>query len=65
MALNIKAAMKLRGVTATQVAQRMGISMSTLSAIVNGNPVLSSLEGVAKALHCDVAELFDRPAAWR
>jgi len=43
----------------------MGISMSTLSAIVNGNPVLSSLEGVAKALHCDVAELFDRPAVWR
>lgn len=64
MALNIKAAIALRGLTATQVAQRMGISISTLSAIINGNPVLSSLEGVAKALRCDIAELFDRPASW-
>lgn len=64
MALNIKAAIAMRGLTATQVAKRMGISVSTLSAIINGNPVLSSLEGVAKALRCDIAELFDRPASW-
>lgn len=64
MALNIKGAIALRGLTATQVAKRMGISLSTLSAIMNENPVLSSLQRVADALHCDVAELFDRPAAW-
>jgi len=65
MALNIKAAIAARGLTATQVAERMGISISTLSAIMNENPVLSSLQRVADALHCDVAELFDRPAAWK
>ena len=64
MALNIKGAIALRGLTATQVAQRMGISTSTLSAMMNENPTLSSLERIAEALRCDVAELFDRPAAW-
>ena len=65
MALNIKAAIAMRGLTATQVAKRMGISTSTLSAMINENPTLSSLERIAEALRCDVAELFDRPVAWR
>ena len=64
MALNIKAAIAARGLTATQVAKRMGISTSTLSAMINENPTLSSLERIAEALRCDVAELFDRPVAW-
>ena len=65
MALNIKAAIAARGLTATQVAKRMGISTSTLSAMINENPTLSSLERIAEALRCDVAELFDRPVAWK
>lgn len=65
MALNIKAAIALRGLTATKVAKRMGITMPTMSAIMNGNPTLQSMENVARALGCDVAELFERPAAWR
>lgn len=64
MGLNIKAAMELRGLTQTKVAKRMECSMATLSQIINGNPTLQSLESVAKALRCDVAELFDKPAAW-
>lgn len=64
MALNIKAAIAMRGLTATQVAKRMGISISTLSAMINENPTLSSLEHIAEALRCDVAELFDRLVAW-
>lgn len=54
----------MRGLTATQVAKRMGVSVSTLSAMTNENPTLSSLERIAEALRCDVAELFDRPVAW-
>ena len=65
MALNIKAAIAARGLTATQVAKRMGIGLPTLSAMMNENPTVSSLERIAEALHCDVAELFDRPACWR
>lgn len=64
MALNIKAAIAMRGLTATQVAKRMGISVSTLSAMINENPTLSSLERIAEALRCDVAELFDCPPCW-
>lgn len=64
MALNIKSAIAMRGLTATQVAKRMGISTSTLSAMINENPTLSSLERIAEALRCDVAELFDRPPCW-
>lgn len=65
MALNIKAAIAMRGLTATQVAKRMGVSVSTLSAMINGHPTLSSLERIAEALRCDVAELFDRPVVWK
>ena len=54
----------MRGLTATQVAKRMGVSVSTLSAMMNENPTLSSLERITEALRCDVAELFDRPVAW-
>lgn len=64
MALNIKAAIAARGLTATQVAKRMGVGLPTLSAMMNENPVLSSLERIADALHCDVAELFDCPPCW-
>lgn len=64
MALNIKAAIAARGLTATQVAKRMGVGLPTLSAMMNENPTVSSLERIAEALHCDVAELFDCPSCW-
>ena len=65
MALNMKAAIAARGLTATQVAKRMGVGLPTLSAMMNENPMLSRRERIADALHCDVAELFDMPVAWR
>lgn len=64
MALNIQAAMDLRGVTLSKLAKRMGIAVSTAHQFVHGNPTVQSLEEVAKALRCDVAELFDRPSTW-
>ena len=64
MALNIKAAISLRGKTMAWVAKKMGVKLPTLSEMVSGNPTVDTLERIAAALHCDVAELFDRPAAW-
>ena len=64
MALNIKGAIALRGKTMAWVARRMGVKLPTLSEMVSGNPTYDTLERIAQALHCDVAELFDRPAAW-
>lgn len=65
MALNIKAAISLRGKTMAWVAKRMGVKLPTLSEMVSGNPTVDTLERIADALHCDVAELFDRPRAWQ
>ena len=64
MALNINAAIALRGKTMTWVARKMGVKLPTLSEMVSGNPTVATLERIAATLHCDVAELFDRPKAW-
>lgn len=65
MALNIKAAISTRGKTMAWVAKKMGVKLPTLSEMVSGNPTVETLERIAVALHCDVAELFDRPKAWQ
>ena len=64
MSLNIKAAMELRGKKMAWVAKKMGVKLPTLSEQVNGNPTVQTLERIAAVLHCDVAELFDRPKVW-
>ena len=65
MALNIKSAIAARGKTMAWVAKKMGVKLPTLSEMVSGNPTVETLERIAVALHCDVAELFDRPKAWQ
>lgn len=64
MGLNIKAAIAARGKTMAWVARRMGVKLPTLSEMVSGNPTVLTLERIAEVLHCDVAELFDRPKIW-
>ena len=46
------------------VARQMGVKLPTLSEMISGNPTVDTLERIAAALHCDVAELFDKPRAW-
>ena len=65
MALNIKSAIAVRGKTMAWVAKRMGVKLPTLSEMISGNPTVDTLERIAAALHCDVAELFDRPRCWQ
>ncbi len=62
MALNIKRAIKARGMEVRDVAREMGISPVTMSTHINGNPSVAILERIAKVLDCDVVELFDEPA---
>lgn len=64
MALNIKSAISSRGKTMAWVAKKMGVKLPTLSEMVSGNPTVETLERIAATLHCDVAELFDRPKCW-
>lgn len=64
MALNIKAAMELRGRTSAWLAKKMGVTEATVSGMINGNPTYETMVRIASVLHCDVAELFDRPKIW-
>lgn len=59
--MNIKAIIKMRGLTIGAVAKRMGISRVALSNHINGNPSISVLERIAEAIGCDVSDFFDRP----
>lgn len=61
MGLNIKRAIKSRGLEVKEVASRMGITNIGLSQHINGNPSVEVLERIAKAIGCDVRDLFDIP----
>ena len=60
MALQIKQLLKERGLTAVQLADKMGITQGALSLAINGNPTLSTLEKIAEALGVSVPELFQQ-----
>lgn len=59
MALNIKQAIKNYGLTSKEVAERLGMTAVNLSYHINGNPSVEILERIAKAIGCDIVELFD------
>lgn len=59
MALNIKKVIKERGLEVKEVAARMGITPTGLSQHINGNPSVEVLERIAKAIGCDISELFE------
>ncbi len=59
MALNIKRAIRERGLTSKQVAERAGMTAVNLSYHINGNPSVEILQRIATAIGCDIVELFD------
>ena len=59
MALNIKKVIKDRGLTVQEVADKMNITRVGLSQHINGNPSVEVLERIAKAIGCDISELFE------
>lgn len=61
MPLRIKEAIKERGTTVQDLAERMGITRVGLSQHINGNPSVEVLERIAFALGCPVTELFEQP----
>ena len=46
MALNIKKAIKARGLEVGDVAEKMGITPQTMSSHINGNPTVAILERI-------------------
>ena len=61
--LRIKTLMKERGLTAKELAQKVGITAPTLSIQIQNDskPRLDSLEKIAEALGVPVYDLFEKP----
>jgi len=59
--LRVKNICKQQGITLKQLAVRMDVSPEVVTRMIstNGNPTLSSLENIAKALGVEVYDLFD------
>ncbi len=70
--MDIKAIIQSHGYQVQELAKVMKIKQGTLSGMITGNPTVKSLNLIAKALNCSVAEFFldELPAdfdlaAWR
>lgn len=61
MELRIKEVIKEKGMTITELADKMGINRVNLSNMVNGNPTVETLNKIADALCVPVTELFEQP----
>jgi len=63
--LRVKSICKKQGLTLKELAERMEVSPEAVTRILsqNGNPTLTTLENVAKALKVEVYELFDNFSA--
>jgi len=62
MDLRIKEICRVKGVTITQLAEKLNIKQESLSRAINGNPTKDTLERIASALNVPVTELFEQPA---
>lgn len=58
MDLRVKEIAKAKGMQMQQLADILGFTRTNLTASINGNPTLSTLENIAKALGVEVTELF-------
>ena len=59
MKLQVKKILKQKGITQRELAKRMGIHPESLTRILAGNPTMSTLGNLAKALEVEMSELFE------
>lgn len=60
MKLRIKELIKYKQISQKEFADRMGVKSETITRILaGGNPTLSTLENMAKALNVSIGDLFD------
>ena len=58
--LIIKEAIKSRGLTINEVAERMGVNRMTLNSHINGNPSVEILGRISDAIGCNITDLFEQ-----
>lgn len=59
LSTKVKELCKSKGIQQKDLAQKMGIAPESLSRAINGNPQLSTLENLAKALGVEMSVLFE------
>lgn len=59
--MRIKEVLKEKGVTAKELAVRIGVSQPAMSFAINGNPTAETLTKIASALGVSVGDLFAAP----
>lgn len=57
--LRIKEVAKQKGLTLTEVADKMGITRISLSKTINGNPTIETLSKIAEILSVHITDLFE------
>lgn len=63
--LLIKQIMKRKGISAEQLAQKLGISENSVYVKLRGNITLNALYDIAQALDCEIADFFPVPPGYR
>jgi len=58
--LKIKEICKEKGITLTELANRLGIKYQSLRAAMTGNPTLLTMKNIAEALEVPILDLFER-----
>ncbi len=63
--MELKKICKKHGITMTEVAEKMGVTLGTLSKTASGNPSLSKLKEMACAIGCSLSDLLaDEEGDW-
>lgn len=57
----VKEILRRKGMTAKELAAKLGISEGALSKSLSGNPTLERIEQIASALDVPVSALFEAP----
>ncbi|MDR2003923.1 MAG: helix-turn-helix domain-containing protein [Prevotella sp.] len=61
--LRIRKLLKEKGLTIADVAERIGVTQSSLSQSLAGNPTLERLKEVADILNVPITDLFEQPVS--
>ena len=65
VSLLIREIMKKKGVTLEALAQRLGVTSSTMNIKLGGNITLNALYDIAQALDCEIADFFPVPQGYK